>query len=62
LLFTRPNTSARRSSLVLIAVLFNRTSSGGLSVGTFLTRAEGDIIKEVKQGVQAGACELGHSG
>src|SRR6202040_3634358 len=32
-LFTRAKTSARRSSLVLIAVLFNRTSSGGRSVG-----------------------------
>src|SRR5260370_10948392 len=31
--FTRPKTSARRNSLVLIAVLFNRTSPGGLSVG-----------------------------
>jgi hypothetical protein len=30
---TRPRTSARRNSLVLIAVLFNRTSPGGRSVG-----------------------------
>src|SRR5208283_1093571 len=31
--FTHPKTSARRNSLVLIAVLFNRTSPGGRSVG-----------------------------
>jgi hypothetical protein len=52
LLFTRPNTSAHRSSLVLIAVLFNRTSSGGLSVG--------DISNEGRRGhYQRGATPMG---
>ena len=45
-----PNISARRSSLVLIAVLFNRASSGGHSVG--------DISNEGRRGhCQRGATD-----
>src|SRR5439155_12064341 len=45
-LATRPMTSTRSSSRLLMAVLFNQTSSGwrSQSKGTFLISSEGDII------------------
>src|SRR5205809_3136798 len=45
-LATRPMTSPRSSSRLLMAVLYNQTSSGwrSQSKGTFLKGSEGDII------------------
>src|SRR5204862_7975349 len=45
-LASRPMTSTRSSSRLLMAVLFNQTSSGwrSQSKGTFLISSEGDII------------------
>src|ERR1700683_5334939 len=48
-LATRPRTSTLSSSLLLMAVLFNETSSSGWRSqfkGTFLTSPRGDIIRE----------------
>src|SRR5439155_22164531 len=50
-LATRPMTSTRSSSRLLMAVLFNQTSSGwrSQSKGTFLISSEGDIIIKFQQ-------------
>src|SRR5256884_1712018 len=50
-LATRPMTSTRSSSRLLMAVLFNKTSSGwrSQSKGTFLNSSEGDIIIKFQQ-------------
>src|SRR5439155_18313022 len=52
-LATRPMTSTRSSSRLLMAVLFNQTSSGwrSQSKGTFLISSEGDIIIKFQQAV-----------
>src|SRR6266481_859532 len=50
-----PNASARRSSLVLIAVLFSRTAFGVHSVGDISNKARRDIIKEAQRENRAGA-------
>src|SRR5437867_1080689 len=64
-LATRPMTSARSSPRLLMAVLFNKTSSGwrSQSKGTFLISSEGDIIIKFQQeylGLEAGSPSVDH--
>jgi len=67
LLFIRSVTTARRSSLVLIAVLFNRTSSGGHSVGDISNEGRRGYYQRGATASDAPACgraairpDLGH--